>query len=282
MKARLFFVLLVPMTLVTAAALADDKATCIDTASKGQTLRNAHKLVEAREQLRVCASAMCPAAIQTDCAGWLADVEKTLPTVVLTARSGAGADLVDVKVSVDGQPLVSKLDGQAVPMNAGTHTFHFEGADGTSLDQQVLVREGEKNQTVGAVLGAAPPAPAPLPATTPDTTAAPSSPLRTVGWALGAAGVAGLGVGAVFGTIAIGDKNGAHCVNNVCDPGTVSGIKSAALVSDIGWIAGGVLLASGAALVLFAPSAHHEPAAAVRVAPVLTANGGLLVAGGSW
>ncbi|MGH7297561.1 MAG: hypothetical protein ACRELB_21670, partial [Polyangiaceae bacterium] len=74
-------------------------------------------------------------------------------------------------------------------------------------------------------------------------------------------------------------------VDNLCDPGKASGIKSAALVSDIGWISGGVLLATGAALVLFAPGGHTEGAAGaagVRVAPIAIAGGGGALLGGSW
>ena len=138
--------LLLPTLLASSAALADGtpaapadtKAACLDAATKGQRFRDTHKLVEAREQLRVCAAAQCPGVVQTDCANWLAEVDKALPSVVLAAKNGAGGDLVDVRVSVDGQPLVAKLDGQAVPMNAGLHTFHFEGTAGV-VDQQVVV-----------------------------------------------------------------------------------------------------------------------------------------------
>src|ERR1700733_10293046 len=98
---------LVPAILVAAPAFADEKAACLDAASKGQRFRDTHKLVEAREQLRVCAAAQCPAVVQSDCANWLADVEKALPSVVLSAKSGTGVDLVDVTVSVDGQALGS-------------------------------------------------------------------------------------------------------------------------------------------------------------------------------
>ncbi len=295
MKLRTVLGLLLPLALVavvTRVARADEKAGCLDAAAKGQTLRNAHKLVEAREQLRACAAAACPAAVQSDCANWLAEVEKALPSVVVTAKDGAGADLVDVKVSVDGQPLVSKLDGRAVPLNAGPHAFHFEGAGGASLDRQVLVKEGETNQSVAVVLGAAASLPPPSGASTaPAASPSAASPAesggsshawRTAGWVLGSAGVVGLGVGAVFGGMAMADKSSAHCVNNVCDAGTVSGIKSHALASDIGWIAGGVLLASGGALILFTPSGGHEAATGLRVAPVVTAGGGGLMAGGSW
>jgi hypothetical protein len=172
MKTCLLLGLLLPASLVATAAVADDKAACLDAATKAQRFKDTHKLVEAREQLRICAAAECPAVVQTDCANWLAEVEKALPTVVVIAKSGAGADLVDVKVTVDGHPFVTKLDGQAIPMNAGPHTFHFEGADGT-LDQQVVVTEGEKSQKVAIVLGAPPPAP--------DTSGS-SSTWKTAGW----------------------------------------------------------------------------------------------------
>jgi hypothetical protein len=296
MKTRLLVVLLIPGALVTTAGLADDKGACLDAVSKGQRFKDHHKLVEAREQFRVCAAAVCPAVVQSDCATWLAEVDTDLPTVVVTAKNGVGADLVDVKVSVDGVPLVSKLDGQAVPINAGPHTFHFSGVDGSSLDKQVVVMEGEKNQAVAVALVPAAPSmtlmsagefrewlPAASPPHPPPASASAGSARawKTVGWVLGGAGVVGLGVGTAFGISALGDKN-AHCTNNVCDPGTTGGIKSGALASDVGWIAGGVLLASGAALVLFAPSGSHEPTASVSLLPVLTASGGEIVAGGSW
>ncbi|HEV3189833.1 MAG TPA: hypothetical protein VGY54_05010 [Polyangiaceae bacterium] len=305
MKTKLLLALLFPATFVTTAALADDKAACLDAAARGQRFKDNHKLVEARQQLRVCAAAACPAVVQSDCATWLAEVDAALPSVVVTAKNGAGADLIDVKVSMDGQLLVASLDGHAVAMNAGPHTFHFTAADGSTLDRQVVVHEGEKNQAVAVVLGAAPTPPArpPAPVTGPtaETPAAGTAPkppsltvetapdsggssstLRTIGWMLGAGGVVGLGIATIFGVIAVGNKNAANCVDNVCDPRTTSGIKSSALVSDIGWVAGGALLASGAGLLLFAPRVNHVSGAEVRVTPVVMASGVGIVTGRSW
>jgi hypothetical protein len=257
--------------------------------------------VEAREQFRICGRQQCPGMVQQDCGTWLGEVEKSLPTVVLSAKSPGGADLVDVQVSVDGQPLATKLDGQAVPTNPGPHLFHFALRDGTQLDQQVLVKEGEKNRAVVAVLGkpaeasspptppppapeqpAAPEAPKPV-AESPVATGKAPSTLKTLGWVAGGLGVVGLGVGTVAGILAIGDKGGAHCVQNVCDPGSLSGLKTAAAISDVGLIAGGVLLAGGAALILFAPSGPRggsESGVSVRVAPSWVQNGGGVVVGG--
>ena len=288
MKIALAPSLFVAIASVAGAAWADDKSACLDAASKGQRFRDVHQLVEAREQLRICAAARCPVVVQSDCAIWLADVEKALPGVVLTAKNRAGVDLVDVKVTIDGQPLVAKLDGQAVSINAGPHVFHFEGSDGSSVLQRVLVKEGDKSQSVAVVLGevaqhAADGGAASLAASAPmasDGTSMPSSSgtssgWKTAGWVIAVTGLAGLGAGGVFGFLAIGDKNDAHCTaSGACDPGTTSGIRSAALLSDVGWIAGGTLLATGIALVWWGPTASARAASSVRVAPMVAAGGG--------
>ena len=209
MKTRLLLGAVLSVMLMTTFARGDDQQ-CLDAVAKGQRFMKAHQLVEASEHLRICAAAGCPAVVQVDCARWLDEVEKSLPSVVLAARNTSGADLVDVKVRADGQPLVGKLDGQAVSINAGVHLFHFEGVDGTSLDEQVLVKEGEKNREIAVVLR--------------PTSSGSSSAWRTTGWVLGGLGLAGLGVGGVFGVIAIRNKNDAHCDSNGggCDPGRSS------------------------------------------------------------
>lgn len=309
MNRALTTILCVTGALWTSSALADgappDKAACLNASNQAQTLRDAHKLMEARDQLRVCAQQACPGVVQKDCLTWLDAVEASLPTVVVTAKDGAGRDLFDVKVSADGQPLTTKLTGDGLPMNPGPHALHFESADGATLDQQVMVREGVKNQNVAVVLsktvaapagGATPAAATPgatpaggQPDTSPSSDSGGGIPWRTVGWVAGGVGIIGLGVGTAFGFIAISDKNGAHCdATNACDPGGLSSANSAATVSTIGVIAGGVLLAGGAALVLFGPKGDSgaSPTAnaikSVKLAPLVGARDGGLLLGGSW
>jgi hypothetical protein len=291
-------------SLWSSRALADgrapDKAACLDAASQSQNLRDTHKLVEAREKLHICAQQACPAVVQEDCLTWLNAVEESLPTVVLTAKDGAGRDLVDVKVVADGQPLVSRLEGVALPMNPGPHVLHFETAGGVTLDQQVLVREGVKNQTVAVVLGTE--APATAGAAAPERTTAGSDPTaqldtanasghgsirwRTVGLVTGGAGIVGLGIGTLFGFRAISEKNSAHCdASGACDAGPLKNANSAASLSTVGLLAGGVLLAGGAALVLFAPkgdSAAPVASASLRLAPLVGPRDAGLQLGGSW
>ena len=239
-----------------------------------------------------------PPAVRSDCAGWLADVEKSLPTVVLSAKDPAGGALLDVEVSVDGQPFATKLDGEALAANPGLHTFRFDAADGTHLEQPIVVRQGERNQAVAVVLpipGKAAPAPAaaPPPAAAPaPASAAPAAStggsasggwMTPTGWVLGAAGVVGLGIGAVFGFVSMNDKNGAHCdASNYCDAGALSSGRSAATGADVGFIAGGVLLAGGVSLLLLAPGAGHETGATIRLAPLVGAGTTGAAMGGTW
>jgi hypothetical protein len=146
------FAALAASSLLAFTALADDKQVCSDAYSKAQTFRDAHKLVVAREQLRICARAECPGFIAKDCAGWLKDVEPRIPSVVFVAKNAAGSDVADVKVTMDGAPLVTKLDGLAVDIDPGAHTFDFEAPDGRA-EEKAVVTEGAKAQRISVTFG---------------------------------------------------------------------------------------------------------------------------------
>jgi hypothetical protein len=98
-----------------------------------------------------------------------------------------------------------------------------------------------------------------------------------VGWIVGGVGVAGLAVGTIFGIVAIGDKSSAHCTGNQCDLGPLDSARSAARVSDVGLVAGGVLTAGGAALVLLTPGGGR-----VTVTPAMGSRDGGILIGGRW
>jgi hypothetical protein len=258
---------------LASSAHAEDKKACMDAASSGQVLRDAHKLVEAREAFRVCAQQQCPTLVRNDCLVWLDATEKGLPTLVLSAKDGAGADLVDVNVTIDGTPTLSTLDGRSMPMNPGPHTFHFELADGTSADERVVLAEGSKDKQVSVVLGRPPVVvPVAAPPSAPPPPSPHSGPWTTVGWVTGGVGVAGLALGGVFGVLALTDKNSAHCKDGFCDAGPLSSARTAAAVSTVAFVAGGVLAASGLGIVLFAPKRANSDTTAVRAIPVAGPN----------
>jgi hypothetical protein len=294
------------------ARAADDKAACFDGATQGQTLRDQHKLVEARAQFTICARQTCPKQISKDCQSWLEQVDQAMPTIVVSAKDGAGRDLFDVTVTMDDHPFATKLMGEAVPVNPGVHVLHFEGKDGGRLDKQVLVREGVKNQNVDVVVGAPPVAQTPAIPTTGagapsgdagpggagahaagETPAASSGggPWKAIGFVAGGLGIAGLAVGAGFGFKAMGDKNDAQCdASSACKSGPLGNARNDAMIANIGFVAGGVLLAGGAALILFAPHGHAAETSAgaaprlagVQVAPAVGARDAGLLLRGVW
>ncbi|WP_437663463.1 hypothetical protein [Sorangium sp. So ce1182] len=142
------------------------KRACAAAYERAQGLRRDGKLIAAREALIACSQPTCPAAAVADCGPWLAEVEKSLPSVVIAARDAGGRERLDVRVLVDGRLLAAALDGKALPVDPGPHTFRYEPAGGPAVEERVLIREGEKNRAITVILGAppggAPPSPRPI------------------------------------------------------------------------------------------------------------------------
>lgn len=121
---------------------------CLSTNGKAQSLRAERKLREAREQLKVCSQPSCPSAVQRDCSQWLRDVEAALPTLSFAAKDANGSDLTKVRVLVDGHVLLEELDGSAIPLDPGKHSFTFEHEGAPSVTQELLVNEGDKARKI--------------------------------------------------------------------------------------------------------------------------------------
>ncbi len=277
------------VALSTSSARADGTtpAVCSDAYTRAQVLRNEHKLVQARDALRVCAQVTCKDFIVKDCTTWLDQVEASLPSVVPVATDEGGNDVMNVRVSMDGTPLVEHLDGGSIPVNPGAHTFTFETAAGVRVDKQVVVSEGERNKRVVVQLskgsGAAPTPPittappaAPVTSSAPLTPTASSAssgadqsssvPWKPIGIGVGAVGVVGLAIGAGFGVDASSKKSAAGCDSNSHCPSaqaasTLRGAKSSADLSTVFFVAGGLLAAGGVTLWVLAPSSPVQASA---------------------
>jgi hypothetical protein len=262
MRTSVFLYAVAVVAAAASPALAADKApsaetaACIDAASKGQTLRDDHKLVEARNAFRRCARGSCPGAVQSDCATWLASVEGALPTVVVTVEDADGTAVPHAAVRVDGQPLPDGQLGEAMAMDPGPHTFHVEAPGAPAVERQVVVAEGKQNVAVSIVVGARPAHRGDAPAAGAEHA---GSGWKTAGWVIGGVGVAGLALGTTFGILAASDKGRANCDGGgFCEAGALDDSRSAARVADVGLIAGAALLAAGAAIVLFMPGTKHK------------------------
>src|SRR5688572_27564987 len=186
----------------------DVKAECAAGYELSQEKRKAGELILAREQLKICIRDACPTFVRNECTEWLAEVEASLPTVVLAARRG-DQDLDGVRVTMDGQPIADRLTGAAIPLDPGAHVFRFELEGSPPIEQRVLVRVGEKNRRVAVSFGAEG-----APGSTGSETAAAEADVgtkglnkRTVSYALAGLGAAALGSFAFFALTGKSDEN---------------------------------------------------------------------------
>jgi hypothetical protein len=249
-------------------------ADCLGANDKSISLRNDHKLGAARAQLLVCAASSCPADIRNECTRRVADVNAAMPTIVFEVKDGAGRDLSAVKVSMDGQPLAERLEGTALSIDPGVHTFAFEAAGQPKVEKQLVIREGQKGRrepvTIGAA-GAKAVTPAQTTAAAPEKTTsqvsastADLSPAQPAGGhglggqkmaalVAGGIGIVGVGLGTVFGLQAMSKYNDANgvCPDKCSDQTGVElwkSTRSAGNASTVAFIVGGVGLAAGAVL----------------------------------
>ena len=272
------------------------KAECIDANAKAQDARRESRFSDAHLLLRQCAVPSCPGLIRDDCARRLDELETAQPTIVFDAKDASGRDVIAVDVIVDGKLLAQKLVGVPLPVDPGEHTFTFTASGLAPVTQTFAIKEGVKDRHEVIVLGGSAPAtpqptseppPAPAPPVAPPPTAAleaapatssaPSAekpaasgiPWRTVGWVLSGVGIAGIGVGTVFGLEALSTKS-SHCdANGRCTPpGTASTAYRQATISTTGLIAGGVLLAGGLGLVFLVPGGERSSTTGVAIGPL--------------
>jgi hypothetical protein len=150
MRARLLFAAMTFAVVGTTASRSygADVQACLAASEKGQRARGTGKLREARESFLVCQNEGCPAIVRRDCAQWTGELTQALPTIVFGAKDKAGRDLFDVTVSIDGEVLTKKLDGKAIFVDPGPHTFKFETTGAQPVAEKVLVKEGEKSRGV--------------------------------------------------------------------------------------------------------------------------------------
>lgn len=255
------------------------KAACLGAHEKGQQARSAGRLREARENFLVCAADGCPGVVRTDCNRWADDLSNRLPSIVIGAKDRSGRDLFDVKVTIDGAPLVDKLDGKSVVVDPGPHTFEFKAPGMPTVRQTLLVKEGDRARPVEILFeGGTPPSstrPDPYPAPTkpdPGRVGVSSSGPGVFPWLL--VGVGGVGVvgGLVYSLTAPALPTGCDSSRGTCTklPGETEDSFAARreqagkhdTQGTTGLIiagGGGVVLAAGLVWVLVASSGSSSP-----------------------
>jgi len=273
-------------------ALGDD-AACINAVEQGLTLRQKGQLREALKVLTTCSEPACPAELRTECTQRIDAIGLAMPTLVLAAKDGAGNDLFDVKVTMDGALLVDSLDGRPVSVDPGEHDFRFETPGQPPVERKLVLREGEKNRSEVVVLGPpAPPAasvvaPQLQPAPQPAPTASSWSPQKTLAVVSGAVGLAGLGLGIAWSAYAVSAQNqeksncgSATCVNHPQAQEDYTVAQRNATGATVGISAGAALVATAGVLWFTAfttPTRKTAPAvgvAGVQIEPTILRSGG--------
>jgi hypothetical protein len=274
---------------------------CLSANEKAINLRGDHKLKEARDLAFVCAAPSCPEVVRAACEARVRQLNEAIPRIVFEVKDASGNDLSAVAVTVDGQPFADHLDGTAIAVDPGEHTFSFAVPGEAKVFKHTVIYEGDRNRHELVLIGdasavARPPsasgppgaqaagAPAPSTGVQPAAGSKGLGTQKVVGLAVGGAGVAGLGIGTIFGALGMSAWSD---VKTACQPGTpsrcpitaqptasskLSAAQTDATVSTVGLIAGGVLLATGA--VVFLTARHHEVSTAPTVAVAPTVGPG--------
>lgn len=236
--------------LAEGVALADDKAECVAAYDKAQSDRKNSALRSAKAQLLVCSADRCPQVVKSQCADWMDEVDKGIPTVSFAVTDEGGKDLTDVKVSFDGEVIKESLDGKAVAVDPGPHTFHFESGDRKPLDVKLTVREGDKARVIEVSWKGEGGSPKSLPEQPPDGSKPQEGGTKKLSpafWVLGGVGVVGMGLFATFGGLGLSQKGkdeGKDGCAPKCTDDEVSSIKTKFLVADVSLAVGAASLAA--------------------------------------
>ncbi len=269
-------------------ARADRVDMCIGKAEEGQRLRVEGKLTRARESILACSQAECPSLVRSDCSRWLSEVDGLIPSLVIRAVDSTGADVVDVRVTVDDQIIAERLDGSEIHVDPGEHVFRFVRAGASPVQQNVLVREAEQHRTLSVVFQATPrvgagPAPSGTEADhqTADRVspqAGTSRPQVALAWPLAIVGAGGVALAAASYLWISGLSDHSSLVSTCgpqhdCSTSSVNAAHTKLVAGDIVGGAGIALGALGVGILVFGRSSAQQPMA-VAVHPL--AGGALL------
>lgn len=284
---------------------------CARSAERAAEDMKQGKLRRARQAFAECAEPRCGSGNQR-CRSALSRLDEDIPTVVIVAKDKSGAELTEVRVSMDGEPLTDHLDGRGLPVDPGTHDFVFATAGGEQHQEKLLILEGQHNRLVSVQLEAvaspaSPPVPqpatglttagaepAPLPAKQldvkppPRAAAAPSNtedsrPTPVLTYVLGGVGLAA--VGSSFLLAHWGSEDNLRldrCAPN-CSRDSVDHVSNMYLAADITLGAGVVALGAATWFYLARPGGEERPpSSAYRFDVKPLASGGMASVGGSF
>jgi len=253
------------------AGATDVTAECASVYVQAQIFQKDAKYSAAAKAALACAKPTCGEAISGEC-GKLYDVAQSVtPSLIFAARDADNNELLNVRVFVDGVLVQEKLDGTAVTLDPGVHTFRYEAPGLPPVQKQYAVRTGEKLRILSEVLGekhvapkvkeppVAPPPPPPPPSVSPTT-------LRIAGGVV-------LGVGAIaftsFGLFRLSAMNDYDTLVNGCSPmcgqEPIDSVRQKLILSTVSLGVG--VAAAVTSVTLFAASGAKKSSPTARIVP---------------
>jgi hypothetical protein len=190
-----------------------------------------------------------------ECNAALAELEATLPTLILSVVDQRGHDISDATLSIDGQSVA--LDGSALAVDPGLHTVVAEH-DRRRTQIQIVASEKELNRHVELML--ADPPMQPKKNRRPEQ---PPASSRLPSFAL--AGVSALGAGsfAIFALSGDAQVNDLERCKPHCSTADVNSVRTKYLIADVSL--GVSLAALGAATYLLLTHKAPKPSDAAAV-----------------
>jgi len=131
---------------------APSKTECARAFEEAQRLRNDARYLEANREVLTCTHTSCGAALSEECGKIYSELEAATPSVVFAARDSDGREVPSASVRVDEESGALGLDGKAVSLDPGKHSFVFEAEGFDPQIQSTVIRAGEKFRPIVVVL----------------------------------------------------------------------------------------------------------------------------------
>lgn len=132
------------------------RAACEIVYKNALKLEKKAQLVEAHRKAASCARPECGPFLEQQCSVLADRIEGDLPSVVPVVTDEDGEPVVDVSVSMDGQPLCSQIDGHALSIDPGVHQFSFQKNGDVVAERKLIIAQGQRNRAIRVKLKAKP------------------------------------------------------------------------------------------------------------------------------
>jgi hypothetical protein len=222
---------------------------CVAVYNDGLEKKNSGQLIDARSRFAECTDPACPGPVREECDKLVRNLDTRIPSVVLAAHRKDGAELTDVRVTVNGRTLVESLDGRAHKLDPGAYTFVFEADGLPSVEVQKVLAEGERLKRIEAEF------------VDPDADAGAATgsdaPIPTLTYVLGGVGVAGLIGFTAFGLSGLSQESDLKRCEPDCPQDETDKLKRTYLFADISLAVG--IVGLGGATYFYVSSRYDAP-----------------------